>query len=722
MTEEISQVQIPKQAEQLASGFKPEDRKMILMACGQCCDSLKDMVRGNNHPFVEHPIGVAQIVESGIGLGADAIAAVFIHEATRFNPDLRSSMDGKYPQDVLDMADGLNKISSIRPKDTGLQADNYRKLIISYSKDPRVTLIKLADRLEVMRNLELLPKSNQMRKTTETAMLYVPLAHKLGLYRINGELEDLIFRYTEPEQYREITNSLKATKKDRDELVSRFIMPLRDKLNAEGIKYTLKVRTKTAYSIWKKMQGHQVPFENVYDVFAIRFIIDSPPDKEKELCWKVYSLVTEEYKPDTNRLRDWITKPKENGYESLHTTVSDKEGRAIEVQIRTIRMDEIAEKGNAAHWAYKGISRDGVLDSWLANVRSMMESPESKQDVALNEFKFDEIFVFTPNEDLRSLPAGATVLDFAFDIHSNMGLKCTAGKVNGKIVPIREKLKTGDVVEIITNKNQKPSGDWLNFVVTGKARSKIRQKLKEEEFKLASAGKEMIDRRLKNSKLELPDEMMNRITKKFNYKTINEFYAAVGNGTVDFAQVKDYILAGPEGPKISAVDDKVEEDTHEGTGEYLIIGDGLSGVDYKMAKCCNPVFGDKVFGFVTVNGGIKIHRMSCPNAARLIENYPYRIQKVKWRENGGVATFQTGLRVVISDYSVGDKVLASISSFNVSVRSFKIVPSQKRGEEGLFVVTSRLAVPSNKELDKVIQTLKKVHGVSAVNRASNIED
>ena len=722
MTEEISQVQIPKQAEQLASGFKPEDRKMILMACGQCCDSLKDMVRGNNHPFVEHPIGVAQIVESGIGLGADAVAAVFIHEATRFNPDLRSSMDGKYPQDVLDMADGLNKISSIRPKDTGLQADNYRKLIISYSKDPRVTLIKLADRLEVMRNLELLPKSNQMRKTTETAMLYVPLAHKLGLYRINSELEDLIFRYTEPEQYREITNSLKATQKDRDELVSRFIMPLRDKLNAEGIKYTLKVRTKTAYSIWKKMQVQQVPFENVYDVFAIRFIIDSPPDKKKELYWKIYSLITEEYKPDTNRLRDWITKPKDNGYESLHTTVSDKEGRAIEVQIRTIRMDEIAEKGNAAHWAYKGISRDEVLDSWLANVRSMMESPESKQDVALNEFKFDEIFVFTPNEDLRSLPAGATVLDFAFDIHSNMGLKCTAGKVNGKIVPIREKLKTGDVVEIITNKNQKPSGDWLNFVVTGKARSKIRQKLKEEEFKLASAGKEMLDRRLKNSKLELPDEMLNRITKKFNYKTINEFYAAVGNGTVDFAQVKDYILAGPEGPKISAVDDKVEEDTHGGTGEYLIIGDGLSGVDYKMAKCCNPVFGDKVFGFVTVNGGIKIHRMSCPNAARLIENYPYRIQKVKWRESGGVATFQTGLRVVISDYSVGDKVLASISSFNVSVRSFKIVPSQKRGEEGLFVATSRLAVPSNKELDKVIQTLKKVHGVSAVNRASNIED
>ena len=695
---------------------------MILLACGQCCDSLKDMVRGNNHPFVEHPIGVAQIVESDMGLGADAVAAVFIHEATRFNPDMRSSMDGKYPQDVLEMADGLNKISSIRPKDTGLQAENYRKLIISYSKDPRVTLIKLADRLEVMRNLELLPKGNQMRKTTETAMLYVPLAHKLGLYRINSELEDLIFKYTEPEQYREITNSLKATQKDRDELVSRFVMPLRDKLNAEGIKYTLKVRTKTAYSIWKKMQVQQVPFENVYDVFAIRFIIDSPPDKEKELCWKVYSLVTEEYKPDTNRLRDWITKPKENGYESLHTTVSDKEGRAIEVQIRTVRMDEIAERGNAAHWAYKGISRDEVLDSWLANVRTMLESPESKQDVALNEFKFDEIFVFTPNEDLRSLPAGATVLDFAFDIHSNMGLKCTAGKVNGKIVPIREKLKTGDVVEIITNRNQKPSGDWLNFVVTGKARSKIRQKLKEEEFKLASAGREMLDRRLKNSKLELPDEMLNRITKKFNYKTINEFYAAVGNGTVDFSQVKDYIMAGPEGPKAPTIDDKAEEESHGGSGEYLIIGDGLSGVDYKMAKCCNPVFGDKVFGFVTVNGGIKIHRMSCPNAARLIENYPYRIQKVKWRESGGVATFQTGLRVVISDYSVGDKVLASISAFNVSVRSFKIVPSQKRGEEGLFVVTSRLAVPSNKELDKVIQTLKKVHGVSAVNRVSNIED
>jgi guanosine-3',5'-bis(diphosphate) 3'-pyrophosphohydrolase len=716
------QIIIPKQAEQLASGYKPEDRKMILMACGQCCEALKDMVRGNNHPFVEHPLGVAQIVANDMGLGADAVAAVFIHEATRFHSELRPFMDGKYSQDVLDMADGLNRISSIRPKDTGLQAENYRKLIISYSKDPRVTLIKLADRLEVMRNIDLLPKSSRMQKTTETAMLYVPLAHKLGLYRMNSELEDLIFKYTEPEQYREITNSLKATQKDRDELVSRFVMPLRDKLNAEGIKYSLKVRTKTAYSIWKKMQAQQVPFEGVFDVFAIRFIIDSPPEKEKELCWKVYSLVTEEYRPDTNRLRDWITKPKANGYESLHTTVSDKEGRAIEVQIRTVRMDDIAERGNASHWAYKGIGSDGAADSWLGNVRRMLESPDSRQETtALDEFKFDEIFVFTPTEDLRRLPAGATVLDFAFEIHSNLGLKCSGGMVNGKIVPIREQLHTGDVVEIITNKNQKPSSDWLNFVVTGKARSKIKQRLREVEFKLAADGKEMLDRRLKNSKLELPDEMLNRITKKFNYKTINEFYAAVGDGTIDFAAVKDYILAGPEGPKLPVLDEKATESAKGGSGEYLIIGGGLSGVDYKLAKCCNPVYGDKVFGFVTVNGGIKIHRMSCPNAARLIENYPYRIQKVKWRENVTSTTFQTGIRVLISDYAVGDKVLASISSFNVSVRSFKISQSLKKDESGLLAVTSTIAVPSNKELDKVIQTLKKIHGVSSVNRTSNID-
>jgi GTP pyrophosphokinase len=713
---------IPKQAMQLAGGYKVEEKNMIIKACGQCCESLKGMVRGNNHPFVEHPIGVAQIVADEIGLNADAVASVFIHEATRFNPALRASMDGQYPQDVLGMADNLNKISSIRPKDTRLQADNYRKLIVSYSKDPRVTLIKLADRLEVMRNLELLPKGSQMRKITETAMLYVPLAHKLGLYRMNSELEDLIFKYSEPEQYRTITNCLKATKKDRDILVNDFVMPLRDKLNKEGIRYTLKVRTKTAYSIWKKMQKQQVPFEKVYDVFAIRFIIDSPPEQEKMLCWKVYSLVTEEYEPDTARLRDWITNPKPNGYESLHTTVKNRNGIAVEVQIRTVRMDEIAEKGNAAHWLYKGIERDSELDTWLAGVRNMLESPDTLQDSALNEFKFDEIFVFTPNEDLRKLPEGSTVLDFAFDIHSNLGIKCSAGKVNGKIVPIREKLKTGDVVEVITNKNQNPTSDWLNFVVTSKARSKIRQKLKEDEFKLATAGKEILDRRLKNSKLEISDEEMHRFMKKHNLKTINEIYAAIGNGDIDFADVKEFITSGKESPRIVVSEGKILPQPEKDNGGYLLIGDGLGNVDYKMAKCCNPVYGDEVFGFVTVNGGIKIHRMSCPNASRLIENYPYRIQKVRWRENVTSGSFQTAIRVVIDgEYSIGDKVLAAIGQFNVSVRSFNIVPSQRRSEIGSLEMTARLAVPSNRELDKVIQTIKKMRGVSSVSRISNFQ-
>ncbi|MBR4882241.1 MAG: bifunctional (p)ppGpp synthetase/guanosine-3',5'-bis(diphosphate) 3'-pyrophosphohydrolase, partial [Bacteroidales bacterium] len=439
------------------------------------------------------------------------------------------------------MVEGLNKISGITPKDTKLQAESYRKLIVSYSKDPRVTLIKLADRLEIMRNLDIFPKSSIMRKVTETIMLYIPLAHQLGLYNLKSELEDLYFRHSDPENYRAITNKLKATERDREKLAQEFVKPLEQSLNDSGIKYKLKVRTKTAYSIWKKMQKQNVPFEKVYDVFAMRFILDVPLEKEHDYCWEVYSRVTQEYKPDTKRLRDWITNPKPNGYESLHTTVQNKEGAYIEVQIRTARMDDMAENGHASHWSYKGIKSVQGLDEWLKNVKSMLESSEENPYTNAVQTELDEIFVFTPTGDLKQLPKGASVLDFAFNIHSNLGVKCSGARVNGKIASIKDELHTGDIVEIMSNKNQRPSADWLKIVVSSKARNRIKAKLKEEEGKLIKLGREMLERRMKNWKLELNDDVLADIAKHYKMKASAEVFLAIYEEKIDLIQLKDFL-------------------------------------------------------------------------------------------------------------------------------------------------------------------------------------
>lgn len=704
----------------IAESYQSEqDKELIIKSFQLTEDAVKDMTRGNGKPFIEHPIGVAEIVCFDLGLGATSVITLFIHEATRFKPELLDSIESDYSKEIKDMVIGLNKIAMINPNDTKLEAENYRKLIISYSKDPRVTLIKLADRLEVMRNIDLIKKSSQMKKVTETMFLYMPLAHKLGLYGIKNELEELAFKYNEPEQYRAITNKLKTTQKDRDELVKSFINPLKDKIDKEGIKYTLKARTKSAYSIWKKMQAQKVPFEGVYDVFAIRFIIDAPIEKEKDLCWKIYSLVTEEYIPDTKRLRDWISNPKANGYESLHTTVTNKDGAAIEVQIRSERMDYAAEKGNAAHWLYKGMARDNSLDEWLEKVRTILESPESLGDGEMETYAPNEVFVFTPDGDLRRLPAGASLLDFAFDIHTNLGIKCSGGRINGKQVSIREKLSTGDVIEIMKSSNQKPSQDWLNFVVTSKARSKIKQKIKEEEFKLAEIGKELVSRRMKNWKLEITDEELTVIQKKHKYSSLNELYAAIGTGTIDISEIKDFVTkennSRPEtAPTISKeFVDRGEE--RKKNNDYLVIGSGVKNLDYTLAKCCNPIYGDDVFGFISTKGGIKIHRISCPNASRLIDNYPYRIQKVKWNQNVNSTSFQTSLRVSFNgEEFISNKVIETINAFKVSIRSFAIL-DKNRGAQDISITIS---VPSNQELDKIIQALKRLKGVYNVTRSS----
>ena len=689
--------------------------------------ALADETRGNGHPFIEHPINVALIAADEIGLPADCVAAVFLHEATRKHPeiDLRS---GGFPEDVYKMVEGLNKIATIKPKDTRLEAESYKKLIVQYSTDPRVTVLKIADRLEVMRHLEMFPKASREKKILETLMLYIPLAHQLGLYNIKSEMEDIYFRFAEPEQYRAITNKLKATERDRIRLTEEFIEPLKKTLSDAGIHYKLKIRTKTAYSIWRKMQKQKVPFEGVYDVFAIRFIIDCEPDtkKEKDICWQVYSYVTEEYEADTKRLRDWVTNPKPNGYESLHITVKNKSGAYIEVQIRTKRMDDEAENGQASHWSYKGIKHEAQLDKWLTSVRYALEHPQEGNPDDLPQPPSKEIFVFTPSGELRILPVGATVLDFAFNIHSGLGVRCAGGRINGKAVSIREKLKTGDVVDIMSGKNQKPSSDWLNFVVTSKARNRIKQELNEEEYKKAAQGKELLGRRLKNWKLELPDDVVAELLKKLKYATLNSFYAAIADGEIDVNDVKNYILdrdriaaeaieAAREAEAERIETRSAEWGNRHSSDDILVLNaKDLKGLDYKMSKCCHPVFGDDVFGFVTRTEGIKIHRISCPNAARLISAYPYRIQKVKWAETPAGGSFQSSLKIITdNESSVIGQITEIVNTFKASLRSFN-VSENNRG--GTYEITMRISVPSNMELDKVISQIKTLKHVTKVSR------
>lgn len=710
----------------IADKYTGKGREMVIAAYEEACRALEGHTRGNKHPFIEHPLGVADIVSDELGLQAEAVTAVFLHEANRFQGNtaaelnssaLLASYNGRFPADVINIVKSLNNISFISLQQTGLEEERYRKLILSYSTDPRVVIIKLADRLEVLRSIEAIPASKRNSKITESLLLYAPLAHQLGLYKIKSEMEDIFLRQTEPEQYRAITNSLKATEKEREALATRFIKPLEEKLSRNGISYTMKARTKSAYSIWKKMQTQKVPFEKIYDVFAMRFIIDCPPvrEKEHELCWKVYSLVTEEYEPDTNRLRDWLSKPKANGYESLHTTVTTKEGTVVEVQIRTVRMDFEAEQGNAAHWSYKGVKSESLVSDWLNRVRDAMHSKGNTEYEKMSPDLLKQIFVFTPSGDLKELCTGSTVLDFAFNIHTNLGCKCAGARVNGRMVPIREVLHTGDVVEIITNKNQKPNEDWLNFVASSKARTKIRQKLKEEENKAAAVGKETLQRRLKNWKMEMADTELFELAKHYKFKTVSEFFAALGTGTIDIAEIKD-VLTEIKAPKEYQPDmpAKAQESTLKKSDEsdYLVIGNGLGKVSYKMAKCCNPIFGDEVFGFVTIKEGLKIHRISCPNAARLISEYPYRIQRVRWSDNAGRSSSQVSLKIVAeNELTVTNSVISAVNMFKASIRSFNV---QERGNGQEIQI--QVYVPSNDELDKILAALKRIRDVKQVTR------
>ena len=603
-------------------------------------------------------------------------------------------------------------------------------MIVAYSEDPRVILIKLADRLEVMRSIAIFPKDKRKKKSWESLNLYAQIAHKLGLYNIKSELEDLALSQLEPESYRHIVDKLAESEKERLAFIERFLEPIRKALDAAGIKYHIKSRTKSVYSIWNKMRKQQVPFEGVYDIFALRIIIDCPKEQEKAQCWIVYSIVSDFYTPNTDRMRDWITIPKSNGYESLHTTVSAGDGKWVEIQIRTERMDDVAELGIAAHWRYKGVNQGAqTSEQWLQRLRELMD--ETKEDIAE---RFDakpasgEIFIFTPNGDIRKLPEGATVLDFAFDIHTNLGSTCSGGRVNGRAVPIREQLKNGDIVEIMSQKNQQPKADWLNFVVTTKARQRIKAFIREEEAKNAKLGREELERKLKNWKLTSKsiDEVVAYLCKYYKQRTGTALYELIATEKIDLTAVKEIIsrwLSGEADEERRAAEAAAErarkesqQPTKQASSDALIIDEGINNIVYKLAKCCNPIKGDDIFGFVTINAGITIHRSDCPNAKHIRKNYPYRIMEAKWREQAQ-GSFRVTIAITINDSAgVANQITEVVSrDLKLNIRTINL---SSRGD-GTGVGTISVEVPSTSVVDMLLHAIMRIKGVQRAVRVNN---
>ncbi len=703
----------------LQKGDKKEIRKAFEMAL----ESHKDMRRKSGEPYIYHPIAVAQIAAEEIGLGTTSIVCALLHDVVEDTDITLEDIEREFGKKTAKIIDGLTKISGVFDYNSSLQAENFRKMLLTLADDVRVILIKLADRLHNMRTMDFMPRQKQLKIASETIYLYAPLAHRLGLYAIKSELEDLSMKYLEPDTYKYIATQLNEKKAERNLFIKSFVEPINEILAEQGLVANLYGRPKSIHSIWNKMKKKNIPFEEVYDLFAIRIILDSPPEHEKADCWKAYSIVTDLYRPNPDRLRDWVSSPKGNGYESLHTTVMGPKGQWVEVQIRTQRMNEIAEKGFAAHWKYKESSIDNGLDQWIQKVREMLSNPEANAFDFLDDFKMnlfsDEIFIFTPKGALLQLPLGATALDFAFEIHTDVGAKCIGAKVNHKLVPLSYKLQNGDQVEIITSGKQVPKEDWLNIVVTAKAKSKIKSSLKEEKRKIAETGKETLERKLKSLKITYNTDNLNKLSYFFKLQSTQDLFIAVANGKIELKDLKDYLASEKEienrgternndGQHIEALLNKVKGPE----SDILLIGEDLQKIDYTLAACCNPIPGDDVFGFVTVNEGIKIHRTNCPNAAQLMANYGYRIVKAKWNKQQEL-TFLTGLHIVgIDDVGLINNITKVISNdFKVNMRSITVDTN-----DGIFDGSIKVFVNDKDHLDNLIKNLLEVKGVTGVTR------
>jgi GTP pyrophosphokinase len=699
------------------------DKEIIRKAFEVAVEAHKEMRRKSGEPYIYHPIAVAQICAEEIGLGAIGIVCALLHDTVEDTDLTLEDVRGLFGERVAQIIDGLTKISGVIDNTSSMQAENFRKVLLTMSEDIRVILIKLADRLHNMRTLEHMKRDKQIKIASETLYLYAPLAHRLGLNTIKNELEDLGLKYTDSEAYYDIAVKLKETEPERKRFIQKFIEPLKEILLEQGFKFKIFGRPKSIYSIYNKIKTKKVSFEEIYDLFAIRIVINTPLEQEKSDCWKVYSIITDFYHPSPDRLRDWISTPKSNGYESLHTTVMGPEGKWVEVQIRTVRMDDLAENGYAAHWKYKDSAADkeSKLENWLLRIREMLENPDPNALEFIDDFKLnlfaDEIFAFTPKGDMKTLPLGATALDFAFEIHTKVGEHCIGAKVNHKLVPLSYELKSGDQVEILTSSKQTPKDDWLSFVITAKAKSKIKNSLKEQRKKVAEEGREVLERKFYRQKLDFTLQNVNDFCNFLKLPSSQELFYRAALGNVDLKEIKAFMkfretpaVKSHKKPDAAKLEQLVTN--ARGRSDMLVIGDDMQKLDYKLSPCCNPIPGDDVFGFITVSEGIKIHRVNCPNAIKLLSNYAYRVVKAKWT-NDQLISFLAGIKIIGTDeIGIVNNITKVISSENsVNMRSINFDT-----EDGMFEGTIMVYVHDTKHLNHLIERLKKVKGVNRIER------
>ncbi len=705
-----------------------EDKKLIRKAFDVAVDAHKDQRRKSGEAYIFHPIAVAKIVASEIGLGATSIAAALMHDVVEDTDITIDDIEKMFNPKIAQIVDGLTKIAKVKTdQEISMQAENFRKMLLTLNDDVRVILIKIADRLHNMQTMESMVDYKQAKIASETLYIYAPLAHRLGLYNIKTQLEDLGLKYTEPEVYQDIVSKMKETKEEQEAYIKSISDVLKNSLDEEGIDYTMKGRPKSIYSIRRKMLVQGVTFDEVYDKFALRIIYRSKPQEEKFLAWKIYSIVTDHYRPSPSRLRDWISSPKSTGYEALHITVMGPKGRWVEIQVRSERMDEIAEKGYAAHYKYKqGATEENGLDVWLNQLREALENAETNAVDFVEDFKLNlyskEIYVFTPKGEIKSLPKGATSLDFAFSIHSEIGMHTRGTRVNGKLVPLNHVLNSGDQVEIITSQNQKPTASWLDYVTTSRARNKIKSVLNESTKKIAEDGKELLTRKLKHLKITLNETTVNELVNYFKLQTSLDLFYRVGAGLIDNQQLKDF-AAQKNNTLINFFKNKIKrspnvapEQIHRNeivkNYDLLVFGKEQEKLDYKLSSCCNPIPGDDVFGFITINEGIKVHRKDCPNAISLQSNYAYRIIPAKWIDSSQ-EEFKAILKITGMDTLGLTNELTKVISNQMHVNIQSIALS---GEAGIFNGQVTVVVQNNTILKKLIDNIKKIDGIDKVTR------
>jgi GTP pyrophosphokinase len=715
----------------LKQSLKKGDKALLRHAFEIAVEAHRHMRRKSGEPYILHPLAVARIAVEEIGLGVTSAICALLHDTVEDTEITLDDITRDFNTHIARIIDGLTKISNVVDikADTTIQAENFRKILLTLADDPRVILLKLADRLHNMRTLDSMNREKQLKISSETTYIYAPLAHRLGLYEIKSEMEDLALKYTQPEIYGEISRGLKDTKRERSRYINEFIKPIKEELTHNGYKFDIYGRPKSIHSIWNKMRKKHVTFEEVYDIFAIRVILEAAPEREKEDCWKVYSIITNFYRPSPERLRDWISVPKGNGYEALHTTVMGPNGRWVEVQIRTERMNEIAEKGLAAHWKYKeganNNSHESKLDSFLKHLREILNNPDTDTIDFIQDFKLDlfteEIYVYTPKGDMRVLPKGATALDFAFDIHTELGMRCIGAKVNYRLVPLSHQINSGDQVEVITSSKQTPSEDWLSFLVTAKAKSRVKNYLKEDKRRIAEGGKDMLKRKLDHMKLPVSQHNVNELVQYYKKSSPLDLYYAIAVGAIDLNDLKKFGVYADKiqhpGGKKGAEEEILKQKPGKGT-ELIIFGERSDKILYKLAQCCQPIPGDDVFGFVTAGEGLKIHRTDCPNAAQLLANYGHRVVKTKWAKNKEIS-FLTGVRIVgLDDVGVIQKLTNVISGeLKLNMRSLSL-----DSKDGIFEGTIMVFVHDREELNNFVNRLSALEGINKIERIESMEE